>query len=643
MVSDLLRTPDPRGDAGSAAAPGGFARRFLRLNYIAVLAVSLLFLREISFSDPWTALYGVAIWLTYGAIYLIPLWFLLRVGVWARVARRGPFARAVFGLLCALLATTTVSLLYSDAVLYQNWGYHVNGFVWNLVKTPGGIESLGAGESTFVAVVVLNLALFALELLLLWLASRAPGPVRVLSKPTWRWIGVLFLLSASERIFYGFGHAFARQPTLAASDAFPLYSRLTFDGLARDMGIDVPRRLSVGSTVSGGLRYPKEPIRVAPDPDGTKSPNIIWLVSESLRADALDPVRMPNTFEFAKKGTRFTQHYSGGNGTRVAIFTMFYGIYGSYWFSVLDRRQGPVIFDVLEDKGYDFLLNTSARFTYPEFDRTVFVDIDKEDMTEWDEGPKWKRDEDQVGALVSFLESRDGAKPFFTFSFFESPHANYSFPPETAIAKPYIEDVNYVTMSLEKDRDGMFNRYINSCHWLDIQLGRIYAALEETGLIDSTIVIVTGDHGEEFMEKGRWGHNSTFVQEQIRVPLVIHVPGRAGGAVVDRMTSHLDLVPTVLPLLGVENDPTDYCQGFDLFGDRERDTILLADWSRICLIADGLKSVLPLKNRVLLGSGLTTIDDATPPDGTTLSADRLGAVLRGLAEFRDRRAGAVSN
>jgi membrane-anchored protein YejM (alkaline phosphatase superfamily) len=67
--------------------------------------------------------------------------------------------------------------------------------------------------------------------------------------------------------------------------------------------------------------------------------------------------------------------------------------------------------------------------------------------------------------------------------------------------------------------------YINASNHLDYQFSRIISTLKKEDLLKETIVIITGDHGEEFMENGRWGHNSTFSQQQIRVPLLIHIPG----------------------------------------------------------------------------------------------------------------------
>ncbi|HZJ71964.1 MAG TPA: hypothetical protein VFF36_13615, partial [Planctomycetota bacterium] len=59
------------------------------------------------------------------------------------------------------------------------------------------------------------------------------------------------------------------------------------------------------------------PLERAP---GSRDWNVLWLVAESLRADALDPEIMPATSAFAERATRFDRHYSSGNGTRMGLF-----------------------------------------------------------------------------------------------------------------------------------------------------------------------------------------------------------------------------------------------------------------------------------------------------------------------------------
>ena len=52
--------------------------------------------------------------------------------------------------------------------------------------------------------------------------------------------------------------------------------------------------------------------------------------------------------------------------------------------------------------------------------------------------------------LIKFIDTRDKSRPFFTFMFFESPHARYYFPPESVIRTPYPEDINYFSLSREQ-------------------------------------------------------------------------------------------------------------------------------------------------------------------------------------------------
>ena len=104
--------------------------------------------------------------------------------------------------------------------------------------------------------------------------------------------------------------------------------------------------------------------------------------------------------------------------------------------------------------------------------------------------------------------------------------------------------------------------------------------LEANHLLDSTIVILTGDHGEEFMEHGRWGHNSAFTEEQVRTPLVLWVPGMAHHTY-SKITSHMDIAPTLITLLGGTNPPSDYCLGASLFAQRPEPYVILSDWNSI--------------------------------------------------------------
>jgi hypothetical protein len=150
--------------------------------------------------------------------------------------------------------------------------------------------------------------------------------------------------------------------------------------------------------------------------------------------------------------------------------------------------------------------------------------------------------------------------------------------------------------SLTPQIDQLLNRYTNAAHWIDVQIGRIYAELEKQGLLDNTIIIVTGDHGEEFMEKGAWGHNSSFVEEQVRTPMVMWMPG-AGHRVIDEITSHLDIGTTLMQTLGAPKDASNYSLGRNLLENSNCAYIVSSDWHSISVITPDMKYRIPYTNR----------------------------------------------
>jgi membrane-anchored protein YejM (alkaline phosphatase superfamily) len=105
-------------------------------------------------------------------------------------------------------------------------------------------------------------------------------------------------------------------------------------------------------------------------------------------------------------------------------------------------------------------------------------------------------------------------------------------------------------------------------HYTDGLIGDLLARLEAAGILDSTIVVITGDHGEEFNDNGAgyWGHTGNFTGYQTRVPLIVYLPGQAPG-VVDAVTAHIDLPATLLVAgLGCAEDVAAYSNGLNLFG-----------------------------------------------------------------------------
>lgn len=569
-------------------------------------------------ANPGMALYQGVLLGSYALLFVAPLWLLGRLA--------SPLPRA-FGLaLSVLLAGLLQLLIYADGLLWSLYGFHLNGFVWNIITTPGGIAALGSSESSQVGFALIGAAFFIGQALLRLLASALARWRPTLPAPRWPWVLPLFLLATlGERVGYGVSHFYGYSPLLETAQRMPFYQPLTMRRvLEQSLGLERPQRLEVENVaLKGQLDYPQAALRIEPP---ARPLNLVWLVAESWRADSLTPRVMPQTSAFAERAQRFTRHFSGGNGTRIGMFSQFYGLPANLWFPVLDARVGSPLIDALQRQDYQMRLFTSARFSYPEFDKTLFVKVPPEQMQAYDQGPGWQRDRKNVDDLLSFIDRRDADRPFMTFMFFESPHANYEFPPESVIEPDYLPDFSYASMDLERDIDGIHKRYLNAVHHLDGQIARVIEHLRQRGLMDDTLIVITGDHGEEFMDNGRWGHNSSFVDAQLRVPLVLWIPGREAQRL-DLRTSHVDLLPTLLPLLGVQNPAYDYSIGQSLFDPGAPRLLVAGDWDRLAFLGERHKVVLPFTSGSLAPVQTSSADDR-PLSDTTQVLRRLMPQIR---------------
>jgi arylsulfatase A-like enzyme len=82
------------------------------------------------------------------------------------------------------------------------------------------------------------------------------------------------------------------------------------------------------------------------------------------------------------------------------------------------------------------------------------------------------------------------------------------------------------------------------------------------------MIIVTADHGEEFMERGWLGHSTTLYSEQINVPLILRIPNGKMGLSVDKYVGLIDIMPTIMEISGIEkNGKKTFVQGINLLGD----------------------------------------------------------------------------
>ena len=577
--------------------------QFFALSYLLLLINASAFLRHIHYINFSTYLFAGVVYLSYCFLYILPI--LLLFGILQKIlsySRLPLFLKSPWflGPLAVIAATALQILIYTDYFVFKIFGFHFNSFVWNLIFTKGGIDSMGSSQATMRSFIMIMLFFFiaqgAILVLLMTVGRVKKFCDNLLSRR--RLIAavvIIIMLFVSQFIAFGISSLYNYSPVLTVSQSFPFYVPVTFRKLVKSLGLKPPRQTAFNMKFKEiNLHYPLKPINQKPD---HKNYNIVILMAESLRAAMLDPQIMPKTWAFSQQGLRFTQHYSAGNGTRMAMFGAFYGLYGNYWFKFLDEQRGPVFIDLLLNNNYQMSVYSSAKFSYPEFDKTIFARLPQgslHDSTELDKSlTSWQFDRLNVDRLLDFLEHRDKSRPFMTFMFFESPHAPYNFPPENEIRTPCLAQFDYAAVDLKKDIQLIKNRYINSSNHLDSQYERVFKYLRDNSLLDSTIVIITGDHGEEFMEHDRWGHNSDYSDEQTIVPMVLWAPTVKPGQI-DSITSHLDIPVTILNLLGVTNPPQDYSQGFDLLGNEKRRFTVISDWDAIVYVDGEYKATFPM-------------------------------------------------
>lgn len=173
--------------------------------------------------------------------------------------------------------------------------------------------------------------------------------------------------------------------------------------------------------------------------------------------------------------------------------------------------------------------------------------------------------------LVKKWLDRHKKNQFFLFVHFFDVHSDYSSLPEyeKQFTGPYEGVFNGSTQQLKDFREGklsldksdakhLIDLYDAGIRQFDDRLKVLFDFLEQKGLLENSYVVVTSDHGEEFLEHGGVLHGKTHYQELIHVPLIIRGPKIPPGLRIKEMVSLVDVMPTMLGLLGIPS-----LSGFD--------------------------------------------------------------------------------
>ncbi len=349
-------------------------------------------------------------------------------------------------------------------------------------------------------------------------------------------------------------------------------------------------------------------------PTPASAPNVILITLDTLRADHLstygyDRQTSPNLDQFAAEGVKFDQAYSTAPWTLPSHATIMTGLYTSQTQAEattggrLDEKF-QTLAEAFSSQGYETGAVIANEFACTEelgfgqgfnYFNGLFWNIpDSIRMTSLGKALFWKiklspalepyqlgrkKASDVNAIFLRWLNHRSN-RPFFAWLNYFDPHDPYFAPPPFDQLYGSIPASGQAgsfgdigasdwggTLSPEETQWQM-DHYDASITYMDAELGKLFAALRQSGLYDNTIIVITSDHGEAFGEHGLYGHANSLYQEEIKVPLFIRYPKSIpAGEQVKDIVSLRDLARTITDLAGLK--PPEPFPGASLFTDTQ--------------------------------------------------------------------------
>jgi choline-sulfatase len=297
-------------------------------------------------------------------------------------------------------------------------------------------------------------------------------------------------------------------------------------------------------------------------------PNVVLISVDTLRADHLETYgyareTAPNIARLAERGVVFRNAYAPAPWTLPSMASVHTGLY-SYQHAAMhwDARVSDELATLAETLKNNFYA-TIGVLSIPWLSAAhgFAQGFDVFDQSEPGGDPDAVSSPALTQKAMRYLKLY-GKKKFFLWIHYLDPHYSYVRHPEYGYADQYDgllpavlehEHLNRVKGRLSTaDLRYILDVYDEEISFTDAAIGRILQALRELGLADHTIVVLTADHGEEFLERDKIGHGKTLYQELIHVPLVIAgaIPTAFRGLDSNKAVETRSLGRTILNLCG---------------------------------------------------------------------------------------------
>ncbi len=542
--------------------------KFIILNSLLFFLLGLLFLVNSNLkTDTVSLLYMLLVdvgHIAFLPFVVYPLLFL--VFIVTRSEKISLFLGALFGGL-------GIIYLVIDLMVYLQYHFHINKFIFDMIFGVGATDIFQFPIDTYIYVSLFILGVCGVEFLLAkWSLSKRYLRLK------FKIVFFFTLISmVSAHLIHAYSHANFYNSVIRAGRVYPLFMPLTANSFfAKYNLVDVEKlkeRQQLKKQSVSDVFYPKKPLEFKK----TEQYNVLFIMIDCWRGDTFTPDITPNMYKYASKSQVFLNHYSGSCGTRSSIFSVFYGLPAfAYWDTMYGIAKGPIYFKTLMEQNYDMGIFASATLSNPPLDRTVFVEIPNlRRKTKSENNSPWVKDEKAQEEFINFLDNHQklgNKKHFFGYLFYDAVHG-YSSPNEgKGPFQPALKAPNYLALNNDYDPVPFFNLYKNVLYETDKRIGKLLEELEKRDVLKNTIIVFSGDHGQEFNDNKNnyWGHNGNYSKAQTHIPLMIYYPNKE-ARVYSHQTMHYDIVPTLMTNnQGCVNSPNDYSIGYSLFDESPR-------------------------------------------------------------------------
>ena len=307
--------------------------------------------------------------------------------------------------------------------------------------------------------------------------------------------------------------------------------------------------------------------------------NIVFLIMESVGTrymfDTSYGNRMPMPFlnQLVKESWYLKRHYTASNISTKAVFSLLSGLYDFFrreTFGIRSDASVPSIYSFLADHEERFLVTPAPINWY--FPKAFAKNSGLTEMHHFENlNFKVKEEQHSLGRYI-------GRDEIQTMDFFIQ-KINRAKEPFLAIYLSFTAHLPYFDYGPDyrvmEDDGRTISRYYNNLNLLDHMIRRLYENLQKQGLLERTILVIVGDHGQAFGQHhpDNYMHHRYSYNENLETPAILYQPALFSPMSFEFPTSHVDILPTLLDAMGIPHDPLLF-DGESLFHHRLKRTFV---------------------------------------------------------------------